>query len=284
MLQSVALHMHEHEMKEIAIDELRQILKTLFLEIVADSRGAGQAVDRFLQMIEERTGLLIARGEGVYAFSHLTFQEYLAALGVADRDDYVGYTLARLVKPWWREVVLLEAGFLSTQGKERATRLIRAIADSVQEPQPYHNLVLAAECLRDIGSGRVVGDLEQDVQQRLRKGIEEPPPLMSRLIRRIGTRAWIERRSAAMDAIVRAGGGYWTMPYGEPEWVVVPAGGFWMGSERGDSDERPQHRLHLDEFRISRTPITNAQYLYFRAGCWPCWAGTLARRAATQRL
>jgi formylglycine-generating enzyme required for sulfatase activity/energy-coupling factor transporter ATP-binding protein EcfA2 len=269
LLQAVALHMHEQKVKEISVDKLRQLLHRMFMDIVFDDRRAGQAVERFLHMIEERTGLLIARGEGVYSFSHLTFQEYLAALAVADRNDYIAYTLKRSADPWWREVILLEAGSLSIQGKDRATRLIKALAEKLQEPQPYHNLVLAAECLRDVGSGRIGGSLEQDIQRRLRRELETPRSLLSRVFGSTQTKGWIERRSAAMDALVHAGGGYWTLPYGEPEWVMVPAGEFWMGSEAGETNERPQHKLHLDDFHIARTPITNAQYYIFvqAAGC-----------------
>jgi formylglycine-generating enzyme required for sulfatase activity len=36
-----------------------------------------------------------------------------------------------------------------------------------------------------------------------------------------------------------------------------------MGSNTGLDDEKPQHRLHLDEFYIARVPITNAQYDLF---------------------
>lgn len=42
--------------------------------------------------------------------------------------------------------------------------------------------------------------------------------------------------------------------------VLVPAGWFWMGSENGEKDERPVHKIWLDSFFIDRYPITNAQY------------------------
>jgi hypothetical protein len=207
--------------------------------------------------VEERTGLLAARGEGVYGFSHLTFQEYLAALAMAARDDYVAYTLARCSDPWWREAILLEAGFLSIQSRERTTRLVRAIAECKKEPMPYHNLVLAAEMLRDVGSNRVEGELETEVQQRLRRDLEKPRPTWSRWLGKLGTRTWVEQRGAAMEALTRAGAGYWTLPYGEPEWVKIPGSEFWMG----ESDDA--QRVRVDTFMIAKTPITNAQYQLF---------------------
>ena len=53
------------------------------------------------------------------------------------------------------------------------------------------------------------------------------------------------------------------MPYGEPEWVEIPAGEFWMGSEKGYDDEKPQHKLYLEYYRISKVPVTNTQYHLF---------------------
>ncbi len=52
------------------------------------------------------------------------------------------------------------------------------------------------------------------------------------------------------------------------DWVTIPAGEFLMGSDQAkDSmaydDELPQHRVYLPEYRISRTPVTNSQYLHF---------------------
>jgi formylglycine-generating enzyme required for sulfatase activity len=263
MLQSLALRMHEQQRKEIELAALRELLKEKFAPMEDEPAEGERAAQRFLDMMEERTGLLVARGEGVYTFSHLTFQEYLAARAAAGRDDYVAYTLSRASEPWWREVILLEAGFLSTESKERTTRLIRAIAERKDEPEPYHNLVLAAECLRDVGASRVEGNLEQEVQRRLRKDVEALPTVLDRWRGRGGTRTWFERRAKSMQALVRAGAGFWTRPYGEPEWVEIPAGEFWMGSERGSTDEQPVHKVSLDRFLIARVPITNAQYHLF---------------------
>ncbi|MBX3013574.1 MAG: SUMF1/EgtB/PvdO family nonheme iron enzyme [Caldilineaceae bacterium] len=52
------------------------------------------------------------------------------------------------------------------------------------------------------------------------------------------------------------------------DWATIGAGEFWMGSDPQQDihhfeDELPQLRLHLPEFRISRAPITNAQYKAF---------------------
>jgi sulfatase modifying factor 1 len=48
-----------------------------------------------------------------------------------------------------------------------------------------------------------------------------------------------------------------------PELVSVPAGPFVMGSNAGAADERPEHTVHLDAFRMALQPITNAEYARF---------------------
>ncbi|MBX3001216.1 MAG: formylglycine-generating enzyme family protein [Caldilineaceae bacterium] len=53
-----------------------------------------------------------------------------------------------------------------------------------------------------------------------------------------------------------------------PELVPVPAGWFWMGSDKRQDknaydDKLPQHRLHLPAYRIGRTPVTVTQFEAF---------------------
>jgi iron(II)-dependent oxidoreductase len=45
--------------------------------------------------------------------------------------------------------------------------------------------------------------------------------------------------------------------------VRIPAGPFIMGNDAGPEDERPEHTVDLPEFRIDRTPVTNADFAEF---------------------
>ncbi len=264
VLQHLALAMHEQALKEIDADPLRAILAQQLSDVVTEERDLETAVVRFLNTIQERTGLLVARGEGTYAFSHLTFQEYLAALAVAGRDDYVEYSLRHTADEWWREVILLEAGCLSTKSKEKTTRLIRAIADAKTEPTLYHNLVLSAECVRDAGTNRIVGDLGNELRDRLQRELLAPvahgplATVQTLFTRGISAGVAIQRRIAAAEALGKIGGSqYWTAPYGEPEWVPIPEGEFSMG------EQSELHTVTLPAFAISRVPVSNAQYRLF---------------------
>jgi sulfatase modifying factor 1 len=48
-----------------------------------------------------------------------------------------------------------------------------------------------------------------------------------------------------------------------PQFVRVPPGEFTMGTDDGDEDERPAHRVYLDAYYISIHTITNEHYLEF---------------------
>jgi serine/threonine protein kinase/class 3 adenylate cyclase len=49
------------------------------------------------------------------------------------------------------------------------------------------------------------------------------------------------------------------------ETVLVKGGSFVMGKDDGKRDEKPQHEVQLNAFRLSRSEITNRQYLLFLA-------------------
>ena len=183
--------------------------------------------------------------------------------------------LARIGNSWWREAILLVAGELSRLGKKRTTKLIEAIMLEEEEVAPYHNLILAAECVRDAGPSRVAPNLipriqaglRADIEISLRAELEKQKAIRSEENRYFhkGTiiKELIERKSLATQALIQSGTGYWSQPYGEPEWIEIPAGEFIMGSKEGRANETPQHWLYLPAYRIAKVPITNAQYAIF---------------------
>src|SRR4051812_19984943 len=45
--------------------------------------------------------------------------------------------------------------------------------------------------------------------------------------------------------------------------VAIPGGEFLMGSDSGQDDERPVHRVRVDAFEASMYPVTRAEYRAF---------------------
>jgi formylglycine-generating enzyme len=50
-----------------------------------------------------------------------------------------------------------------------------------------------------------------------------------------------------------------------PEPVRIPEGWFWMGSETGQDNERPVHRVWVDSFSLAACQVTNSEYALFLA-------------------
>lgn len=48
-----------------------------------------------------------------------------------------------------------------------------------------------------------------------------------------------------------------------PAMVQIPAGWFWMGSDNGQENERPVHKVWIDDFLIGPHQVTNAEYACF---------------------
>ena len=55
-------------------------------------------------------------------------------------------------------------------------------------------------------------------------------------------------------------GSTWTRPADGMVMVSVPAGSFIMGSNGGDLDKTPVHKVNLDAFWIDKTEVTNRMY------------------------
>ncbi len=95
--------------------DLRRELERVFLE--RGHEEADLAVGDFLEDVRNVSSLLIDRGGRQYGFIHLTFQEYLAGVALAqmgqqDINPIVRELAAHVGDDTWREVSLLCIGFL----------------------------------------------------------------------------------------------------------------------------------------------------------------------------
>ncbi|HEY7294316.1 MAG TPA: SUMF1/EgtB/PvdO family nonheme iron enzyme [Dehalococcoidia bacterium] len=58
-----------------------------------------------------------------------------------------------------------------------------------------------------------------------------------------------------------------TPPQPSLDLIALPGGWFMMGSTDGRPDERPQRRIHVRPFALTRTPVTNRDYAAFVIAC-----------------
>ncbi|WP_295387892.1 SUMF1/EgtB/PvdO family nonheme iron enzyme, partial [uncultured Thiodictyon sp.] len=231
-----------------------------------------------LEYLETRAGLLIARREGVYAFPHRSFQEYLAACHLANTAPDFGAELRRRVwadPTWWREVFLLGVGKKRQGGLADAVNLVNTLVpaspadtEGIGE-RHWQAAVLGAKALLDLGfPGTAAG--QEHFEAPLRRVRRWLVDLLGR-----GALPPKERLEAGdllgLLGDPRPGVGVHITAQGatlpDIDWCNVPVGPFTIGSEAGDTDaadaERPAHPLYLPAFLIARYPVTNRQFRPF---------------------
>ena len=125
VLQRLALAMHNDKVRELKRSDLEQRVQR-HLPGVGRGDTTGGDVATFLDEVRDRSGLLVEQEAGTYAFSHLTFQEYLAACEIAEGELEAerAHLVAQAREEWWREVLLLYAG-IRDPGREIETLLER---------------------------------------------------------------------------------------------------------------------------------------------------------------
>lgn len=127
--------------RAVAIEALSRGLET------AASLSMSQASDRapsLLQLLVERSGIVQERSPGIFAFAHLSFQDYLAARWCVGAGAHGLSELAAMSsEPRHAEVIRFAVAILAAdqraEADERALRLVREVATK--------DAVLAAACL-----------------------------------------------------------------------------------------------------------------------------------------
>jgi predicted NACHT family NTPase len=119
--QEIAISMQADDRAEYELSKV--------LEIIVAVLKNRERAESFLEHIRYRTGLLVERRPEVFAFAHLTFQEYLAACAVS-RGNLRGIDTNTLAAQHadgrWNEVIALYCGLSSVKAaREMITEMIK---------------------------------------------------------------------------------------------------------------------------------------------------------------
>jgi formylglycine-generating enzyme required for sulfatase activity len=259
VLAPLALWMHETSPEVGLVNEWDLYLK---LERIFRERGFAEpeeATRHFLEDVRDHAALLVERGGRQYGFIHLTFQEYLAAVALAQKGQQeigpvIDALAAHVGDPAWREVSLLTIGYIGVVQKrdEAASAVVQGlIARAAGKPE--ETMALAGRGIADAGIASVTAECRQAVVSALR----------------------ISMRDGGVRARHRVAAGRVLADLGDPraevatldgmEFCWVPAGPFWMGSTNQNEsllpNEDPEHKVEISyNFFISRYPVTVAQF------------------------
>lgn len=207
LLEPIAAKMHFRDTTELSRQDVEAILEAGLPSVGIDQRLASE----FLDMVRERSGLLIERAPDVFSFAHLTFQEYLAArhLLLIGEEELL---LEHATDEKWREVVLLYSG-TTTDASQFVSKLL-AEPDDI-----FHTrLLLAGQCASE--ALRISPKLRTEITESLSElastsafapcrigaikilGILAPEITIDSLLKRYRVAAGTERLKAARNLAV----------------------------------------------------------------------------------
>jgi hypothetical protein len=151
LLSGLARQMHDGKQAEVPEVEVLGHFKQALPDLGQKASGATQIVDE----IRDRSGVLVGRRPGFFAFSHMVFQEYLTAL------TFAPHTYKELVNhykdPWWHEVIVLAAGTPGADAGRLARDLLRRKAATAT--------FLAAQCLETAVQMPI--DIREEIERRV---------------------------------------------------------------------------------------------------------------------
>jgi formylglycine-generating enzyme required for sulfatase activity len=251
----LAWQMHTRGLPDLSRVDVEPLILPTFKSLVADDTQAREKAFAFLDFLVGRSGLLQEKDVGRYNFPHRTFQEYLTALWLVSRGDWLQACFDQRANANWREVILLTVARLAvTQQGRAALDFIRKLIDDALGDDRYRRLAFAGECLRDMQKAVVFGLPDgSQIWDTVRHGLAELCDINTI------TNMPMPERAEAGRVLSWLGDPRPDVACEVPFMIEIPAGEFIMG----DESDGPQHTRYLPAYRIGKYPVTNAQYRRF---------------------
>lgn len=164
VLSELAFYMMFKQIQEIDATEAVDVI-SVPLALVSPETEGGQ----FIQDVEDSSGLIIELENGRYSFSHLTFQEYLAAVYSVGRLE--PFLINHVKDQWWRETILLYCA------QADASKIILACLEASDATA----LSLAIECV-DEAHAVIKPEVRKRYLKEMENGMADPDPEIRKLI------------------------------------------------------------------------------------------------------
>jgi len=230
VLQPLAYAMHEHDRRELSVDEAAALVQTPLSQVPA-LRAVAPTPERFLDLVRDECGVLLSRDLGRIEFVHLSFQEYLAACHVSGRG--LGRALAdHAGDPRWEEVSLLAMSRPGVFEPFMTRALERGDIDTA----------LLRQCLRE--TLEILPAPFEAAADRALARLRSPDDLLARFGRWLFQRPALAPAPDELRRLFELVQGYDLPGLVERARSVLDSGD---GDERGPHAPRTAHRL-LDEY------------------------------------
>jgi energy-coupling factor transporter ATP-binding protein EcfA2 len=157
VLETLAYRMMVEGTRDIVLGEVRTVIEEPLAHV-----SSQLSPEAFLQLVEQASGLLVKQENGAYSFAHLTFQEYLAASHIRERQ--LGHTLeARVGLTWWQETIRLYCAMAD------ATPIINACLAGDRPSTAAVELAIAC----DKEAWEVQSEMRARLETLLHQGVED---------------------------------------------------------------------------------------------------------------
>ena len=212
------------------------------------ARGeARREARRLLEGVRRYSNLLVERGVDQYGFLHLTFEEMLAAKGIAleaqlGPQGAVAIICRHLEDPAWQETIQLSVGALGVVGQQplAAGQVLQQLCQAqLADDVRGQNVIIAGKALLDVGEVGV--------------GRRAAVLVTGRLVETMQA-ADLPARTRREAGLVLGDLGW--QPDDLDEFVEIPPGGFLYGEGR-------QRREIPYRYWIGKYAVTNLQYAHF---------------------
>ena len=271
VLQPLALWMHSEEnRRQASKEEILNLIKPQVQQV-----KPGVEAEKFLISMRDRSGVFVGYGTETYGFQHHSFQEYLTAEEIRNKNK-VDVLVNHFDESWWRETTLLALGlgnpslydpfmarfldspknngaaadFMMKCVREALVKSEAPLEAALQNPklhwQARHNALL---CLETIGSDtaqKIVGSVLKDPQPEI---ADKARGLLLEW-GRISAEEVVERE-AATGMLARI----FNPLENNAEYILIPGGTYTMGELK--------KQVTVGAFYLAKFPVTNSLYRLF---------------------